>query len=118
MPVSTTAAPDFFLYRQITAADSGPFTDINAGVNCGHYRFLNVAIASTIASAVEVMFWNPAAGEFVSLDPAITRDGNTGADVNYNFTVEAYGQIVFIAGTTVAAALEMRTACYGLDHTL
>lgn len=118
MPVSTTAAPDFFLYRQITAADSGPFADINAGVNCGHYRFLNVAIASASASAIEVMFWNPAAGEFVSSDPVLIKDGNAGADVNYNFTLECFGQIVFLAGTTVAAALEMRTACYSLDHTL
>jgi hypothetical protein len=62
---------------------------------------------------VALLWWSEEAGKFIQEQVPITKAG-VGADVPYEFTVDARGRIMFIAFTTLASG-SCKVAVAGFD---
>lgn len=130
---SPTLAPDWQLYRVVSAQDS-VFTEKKYGINCGHYKKVRFSVVpfdddpvqnpdaapgGSANPSIEVMIWSDSAGEFLAFPTPLTKTG-AGAGVAYIVDVEnAYGSILFVAITAAPGGVVAISAQgYSIDHTL
>jgi hypothetical protein len=114
-------APDYVLYRDaVAAADAGPYTVQEHGINMGDYRFANIQVIPGGAGdnpTLRVLFWSEEAGQFIRANPDATVAG-AGAGTPYEYTVECRGRIMFVELTgTLAVGTKVLVSGYSLDHT-
>lgn len=104
-------APDYSLYREVTATDGSPVTNRKAGLNCGGLSRVNIQVVPSGGAnpGVEIFFWSEHAGKFVAPNTAITYSGK-GANTPYEFTVDALGRIIFAAVTLSAGKADILAA--------
>lgn len=113
---STKRSPDFKFHRIVAAAESGPFS-LKNGINFGTYKkgliqVVPVDVAAlagdvdvaaltlgTSNPSVELYSWSENLGQFIKHNPASVVAG-AGAGVPYEFTVDAYGQTIYVAVTS------------------
>jgi len=125
-------SPNYQLYRVISAADSGPFTNKGDGINLAEHRLANIQVVpiddTVIEGAgigasdpdVEVYFWNDTLGQYIQANPDISRAG-IGAGVPYEFDVEVKGRYMFVALSSAPAggeAVAIFVAGYDTAHTM
>jgi len=113
-------APDYALYREgVAAADSGPYSIKEHGVNMGDYRFAHIQVlpAGTATPTIRVMFWSEKAGQFIRAEPDLTVTGALGAPFEY--TVECRGRIMLVELTgTLTGGVDVLVSGHSLDHTV
>lgn len=120
------SAPDYEPHRYFKAEtgaliDALPATDRRRGMNMGSYRFANVQVIPKQAGAnpaVAVLYWSEAAGKFVQTLDATTKAG-AGDGVSYEFTVECFGRIMFVAitgGMADAEEVEIYVSGFHIDR--
>lgn len=120
MAAPTTKAPDYKLYRTLSAVDTIPATDKNQGLNCQNYETVHFEVVPTVACnpAFELMFWSEAAGKFVSAHTPVTLS-QKGAGVAYTYSYDVKGRIVLLAATTLAAgSVSIYTNAFGTNSDL
>jgi hypothetical protein len=113
-------APDYSLYREaVAAADSGPYSTKEHGINMGDYRFANIQVlpAGTATPTIRVMFWSDKLGQFIRANPDLTVTGALG--IPFEYTVECRGRIMFVELTgTLTGGVDVLVSGYSIDHTL
>jgi hypothetical protein len=100
---SPQKSPDFALHREsIDANDgAGPHTDVTRGINMDGYEHAIIQVLPDAGDApvVEVLFWSPEAGRFVSEHTALTFAAKA-AGVPWQAVVPVYGRVMFVQITS------------------
>lgn len=113
-------APDYALYRQgVAAADAGPYSVKEHGINMGDYRFANIQALPAVGAnpTLRVLFWSDRLGQFIRSNPDLTVTG-AGAGIAYEYTVECRGRIMLVELTgTLTGGVDVLVSGYSIDHT-
>jgi len=101
---SPELAPKYMYHRTATAVDVVANLTRAHGVNAGMYRFAHVQVIPSggAAPAVEIYWWSEAAGKFIK-DQAVLAKAGLGANVPFEFSIDARGRIFAVVFTTLAA---------------
>lgn len=122
---SPLRAPDYVLYRFISAQDGAPqLADQNQGINGRNYKWLNfqvvpvnvakrpigddfssVAAAAVTNPSVRVRYWCNKMNAWIKTNPDVTFAG-TGTGAAYEFSVQNNGRDVMIELTSAVTATE------------
>ncbi len=97
-------APDYGLYREVTAVDSLPQTNRKRGCACQGIAKVCVQVVPSGGAnpSGSILFWSEHAGKFVQGATAVTFAG-VGVDTPFEFVVDAHGRTFFVAVTTLSA---------------
>lgn len=104
---SVHIAPKYTILRDaVNAVDISNPTSLTAGLNfAGYDKALFQVIPSGGANpSIEVLSWSEDAGVFISENPLFTASG-LGVNIPYGFTMSAYGRVLWVKITTLAAGL-------------
>lgn len=119
MPQSVDLSPNYVAHRLAVAAVDTNFTTESMGINMsGREKALIQVLPSGGANPnVTVYFWSAAAAKFIPA-PADAITG-AGADKPYEFVVDAFGRIMLVAVTTIAAGqCDVYVSSFGLNNLL
>ena len=112
---SVKRSPEFQIQRLVTANETGPFTD-KTGINLKSYKTALIQVIPVTETAlegqwdeatftpgtsdpeIEVFSWSPPLQQFIRHNPDSVLPGQ-GAGIAYEFKVETYGQILYVAVT-------------------
>lgn len=134
---SPGTAPEYQLYRIVTAADSGPHTDRALGVNCGGRRTACVQIVpiaspnppstnlfdptgATSNPTVVIRFWSHKIGRFIVHNPTIAPAA-AGAGVAAELTIDVAGRIMMVevtGGVTGGQAVAIFVATHEFNESI
>jgi len=95
---------EYRLHRDGAAVDSTDSDEQAHGMNMHGFRFANIQVVPNTGAnpTTEVMFWSEAAEKFIKANTAIIKAG-LGANIPYEYSVEANGRIIWVKVTVGAA---------------
>lgn len=104
---STQKAPEYAIHRNaIAAPDTIANIKMAQGVNMSGYTNANIQVVPSGGANpnVAVYWWSETANKFIQEHTPITKAG-IGVDTPYEFTVNCYGRIMFVAVAVIAAGI-------------
>jgi hypothetical protein len=111
-------SPEYACHRIVKdAADTLPETDKARGINmrAALRALVQVVPAGGANPTVAVLWWSEEAGRFIQEHTPITYAG-VGANTPYEFSLDSYGRIMFVAVTAgVAATQSVRVMVSGAE---
>jgi len=118
MPASIERAPNYKLYRTLTANDPAtPTAKKGSGAQCFRFRKLHIQIVAAGGAnpAIQVWVWSEEADAFIDLHTALTFAAK-GANVSWETTIDVLDRIVFIGATSGADTGTTKILLAGADE--
>jgi len=111
---SPDLAPEYAYHREVSANDAALPTDKRKGMNFHSHEFANIQVVAGAGADpdAEVVFWSEVAGAFVQYNPVLTKTG-LGTGKSYEFTVPAYGRIIYVMITGLGSGETCKVLCSG-----
>jgi hypothetical protein len=113
---SVITTPDYTLYREVVAADSGPYETKNHGANFGEYEVGQVQVLPGAGDEVtaRVLFWSEAAESFIRASPDLVF-GPFEEAAEFSFRVNGRIAFVELTGTVSDAQVYIAAGPLGSE---